>query len=390
MLQKVTLMWTRWAMLCGWLATGSVLALGIAASLSGTWPLWDAYASSFIDDQGRVIDRQGGDRTTSEGQSYGLFFALVANDHERFDRLLNWTNDNLAGGDLGTRLPGWLWGKTPGGQWQLLDQHSASDADLWIAYSLCEAGRLWHQPLYGAQGRRMLARIAGAEVIELPGFGMTLLPGETGFHTTPDTWLLNPSYLPLPLLTRFAVIDPQGPWAGIAANLPPLLEKSTRNGFAMDWVSYSPRDGFQPASRPGSSAMPGGSYDAIRVYLWAGLTHPETKWHAQILNAVPGMANYLATHGIPPEQINAAGMIVGADAPVGFSAALLPYLGANGAKLALAAQSARVMAQIDPVTNLYVKPTYYDENLSLFGLGTSQHTFAFDRTGELQVRWSRQ
>jgi endo-1,4-beta-D-glucanase Y len=33
----------------------------------------------------RVIDRQGGDRTTSEGQSYGLFFALVANDRARFE-----------------------------------------------------------------------------------------------------------------------------------------------------------------------------------------------------------------------------------------------------------------------------------------------------------------
>jgi hypothetical protein len=134
MLQKVTPMLARWAVLCGWFATGSVLALGIVASLSEPWPLW--------------------------GQSYGLFFALVANDHERFDRLLHWTNNNLAGGDLGTRLPGWLWGKTPGGQWQILDQHSASDADLWIAYSLCEAGRLWRQPLYGALGRRMLARIA--------------------------------------------------------------------------------------------------------------------------------------------------------------------------------------------------------------------------------------
>ena len=88
-------MWTRWAMLCGALATGSVLALGMVASLAGPWPFWDGYASSFIDDQGRVIDRQGSDRTTSEGQSYGLFFALVANDHERFDRLLNWTSENL-------------------------------------------------------------------------------------------------------------------------------------------------------------------------------------------------------------------------------------------------------------------------------------------------------
>lgn len=378
-------------MVCGCLATGAAVALGSAVSQAARWPLWDGYALSFLDDQGRVVDRQGGDRTTSEGQSYGLFFALVANDRDHFNRLLNWTTNNLAGGDMGTRLPGWLWGKDPDGKWKALDQHSASDADLWIAYTLCEAGRLWRQPQYGVLGRRMLARIAAGETAELPGFGTMLLPGETGFHPAPDTWVLNPSYLPLPLLTRLADLDPQGPWAAIAAKLPPLLAKSARHGFVMDWVSYSARDGFQPASRPGSSAAAGGSYDAIRVYLWAGLTHPETTWRTQTLDAVPGMADYLATHGIPPERIDSAGMIVGGNAPVGFSAALLPYLQAMGAKLALATQGARVMAQLDPVTNLYGRPpTYYDENLTLFGLGGRQHMFAFGRDGELQVRWGQQ
>jgi endoglucanase len=103
------------------------------------------------------------------------------------------------------------------------------------------------------------------------------------------------------------------------------------------------------------------------------------------------MADYLATHGIPPEHIDAVGTILAGDAPVGFSAALLPYLQAMGAKLALATQGARVMAQLDPVTNLYGRPpTYYDENLTLFGLGGRQHMFAFGRDGELQVRWGQQ
>lgn len=383
-------MWTRWAVLCGSLATGSVLLLGIVAQGAVHWPLWEGYASFCIDDQGRVIDRQGGDRTTSEGQSYGLFFALVANDRARFDRLLNWTTNNLAGGDLGTKLPGWLWGKSPAGEWQILDQNSASDADLWIAYSLCEAGKLWRQPQYGILGRRMLARIAADEVVDLPGFGIMLVPGATGFHPTKDTWLLNPSYLPLPLLARLAVIDPQGPWAGIAGKVPSLLAKSVRNGFAMDWVSYRATDGFQPASRPGNPAEPGGSYDAIRVYLWAGLINPEAKERAQTLDTLHGMADYLATHGLPPEQINGAGVTVGGNAPVGFSAALLPYLQAKGAKSLLSAQKARVMAQFDPATNLLGKlPTYYDENLTLFGLGGNQHVFAFGPDGELQVTWSK-
>jgi endo-1,4-beta-D-glucanase Y len=126
-------MWTRCAVLCGFLAAGPILALAIAAQKAAPSPLWEGYASFAINDQGRVIDHQGGDRTTSEGQSYGLFFALVANDRVRFDQLLKWTSDNLAGGDLGAKLPGWLWGKSPAGEWQILDQNSASDADLWIA-----------------------------------------------------------------------------------------------------------------------------------------------------------------------------------------------------------------------------------------------------------------
>ncbi len=44
----------------------------------------------------------------------------------------------------------------------------------------------------------------------------------------------------------------------------------------MDWVDYVPGDGFYPAAETlgqpnGNADGPGGSYDAIRVYLWAGM-----------------------------------------------------------------------------------------------------------------------
>jgi endo-1,4-beta-D-glucanase Y len=381
---------SRWAMFWFWLVVGATLTFACAAdSPAERWPLWEGYSVIFIDSRGRVIDPQGGNRTTSEGQSYGLFFALVANDRDRFDRLLNWTTTNLAQGDLGARLPSWLWGKDPAGDWKVLDPNSAADADLWIAYTLCEAGRFWHLPQYALLGRRMLALIAANEVVELPGFGVMLLPGGAGFHPTPESWLLNPSYLPLPLFVRLAALDPKGPWLGIAAKIPSLLAKSARQGYAMDWVSYTARDGFQPAILPGNSSAPAGSYDAIRVYLWAGLTHPETAGGAEILDSVPGMANFLAKHAIPPERIDGTGMVAGGNAPVGFSAALLPYLRGMGAKSAQAAQAARVTTEFDPATNLYGRPpTYYDENLALFGLGARQHVFAFGPYGELQLRWS--
>lgn len=67
--------------------------------------------------------------TTSEGQSYALFFALAANDRDAFGKLFQWTQNNLGGGDLRAHLPGWLWGKKSDEEWTLLDSNSASDSD---------------------------------------------------------------------------------------------------------------------------------------------------------------------------------------------------------------------------------------------------------------------
>src|SRR5438552_5926164 len=106
-------------------------------------PLWKSYAAAFMDNQVRVIDHDAGDRTTSEGQAYAMFFALVANDRSRFDGLVHWTETNLASGDLATHLPSWLWGRGPNDKWGVLDSNSASDADVWMAYALLQAGKAW-------------------------------------------------------------------------------------------------------------------------------------------------------------------------------------------------------------------------------------------------------
>ena len=79
------------------------------ANASSDWPLWDDFDARFVEPNGSVVDVTFGGKTTSEGQSYGLFFALVANQRQHFDSILKWTSDNLANGQLGDRLPAWLW-----------------------------------------------------------------------------------------------------------------------------------------------------------------------------------------------------------------------------------------------------------------------------------------
>ncbi len=210
-----------------------------------------------------MIDRSQDDqRSTSEGQSYALFFALVDNDQALFDRILGWTQDNLAGGDMGKRLPAWLWGRDDAGAWRVLDDNPASDSDLWLAYALLEGARLWRRPALKAIAEGMLVQVRAREIVDLPGLGPMLLPGPQGFIEG-DATRVNPSYLPLPLLRRFAAEDRSGPWQALARNSVQLLQQSSPHGFAPDWAAWkaiassSIRCAVRSAATTPSVATPG-------------------------------------------------------------------------------------------------------------------------------------
>ena len=357
-----------------------------------SWPLWERYTQRFMDDQGRIIDHSAGDKTTSEGQSYAMFFALIDNDRPRFEKLLSWTQENLAGGDLTARLPAWMWGRSPSGEWKVLDANSASDSDLWIAYSLIEAGRLWHEPNYEAIGKAMAVRMAREEVAQVPGLGTTLLAGKHGFHPSASVWIVNPSYLPVPVLTRLAEALPQGPWRAVAASLGPLLTHGSGSGYAMDWVSAG--SGIHPMQTPSDlasgkkDALVIGSYDAIRVYLWLGISDPATPGRGDLLKSVDGMATYLKAQTVPPEQVDRLGKVLQPNGPIGFSAALIPYLSELGMTAEAKAQTERVAAGRDAASGLYGSdPRYYDQNLVLFATGWAEERYRFDSHGRLSVRW---
>lgn len=357
------------------------------------WPLWQAYTQRYLDGQGRVIDHDDHERTTSEGEAYALFFALVDDDRSRFAKLLSWTEANLAGGDLSLRLPAWHWGQASSGQWKPLDENSASDADLWMAYTLIQAGRLWHNPRYDKLGRLMAERIAREEVVLIPKRGLFLLPGAHGFQTGTGAYVLNPSYLPPFVLISLAKTLPHGPWAGILKTLPELLALPSTQGFAMDWVSAGP-DGVHPSGTPAqppdgaSQGGPAGSYDAIRVYLWLGLADPATLGLRFLLSAMLGMAHLLRTAAIPPRIVGAQGVVISPDAPVGFSAAVIPFLSALGMRSQMHMQEDRLVAARDAATGLSSNPSkYYDENLALFSTAWSEKRYRFGAAGELHVNW---
>ncbi|EPY3687581.1 cellulose synthase complex periplasmic endoglucanase BcsZ, partial [Cronobacter sakazakii] len=262
--------------LCRWLAAGLLLATVSAHAACG-WADWDRFKGGYISEEGRVIDPSDPRKiTTSEGQSYALFFALAANDREAFDNILQWTENNLAQGSLKNTLPAWLWGMKGPDEWTVLDTNSASDADLWIAWSLLEAGRLWKEPRYSDTGKALLDRIAKEEVVNVPALGDMLLPGKVSF-AEPTLWRFNPSYMP-PQLARYFTRYGK-PWTTIRDTNLRLLLETAPQGFSPDWVSYEAKKGW--VMKPAAPQKPLiGSYDAIRVYLWVGMMNPADEQQA--------------------------------------------------------------------------------------------------------------
>ena len=196
-----------------WTLVGACVSCRAASG----WPDWDTFAGRFVQADGRVIDLTFERKTTSEGQAYALFFALVANQRPQFDKLLSWTSDNLAAGQLGDRLPAWLWGLRADGSWGVKDQGPASDADLWLAYTLLEAARLWQAPKYADTGHKLLDQIRRREIVQAGGAGPVLLPGPFGFALERGRFRIDPSYLPDFMFRYLAEADPQGPWRAVWA-----------------------------------------------------------------------------------------------------------------------------------------------------------------------------
>ncbi|MFO6418803.1 cellulose synthase complex periplasmic endoglucanase BcsZ [Hylemonella sp. W303a] len=366
-------------------------AVGTGTGAGAVWPDWVRFREGFISADGRVIDASTPlHQTTSEGQSYALFFALVANDRAAFDRLLRWTQDNLAAGDLTARLPAWQWGRrldaTGRESWGVIDANAASDADLWIVYALGEAARLWNAPSYAALAQALAARVLREEVVDISPLGPTLLPGPWGFApgsgTEAGSYRLNPSYVPPQLLRRLAVLNPDTLWPRVADSSLAVLRGSAPRGYAPDWVLH--RAGAFVAD-PRTQGV--GSYDAIRVYLWAGMLHPSDPVRALLIDAFAPMVRQVTDSGHPPLRVDtAAGNAQGAG-PAGFSAAVMPLLQAAGQAQAAEAQRERLSRP--PVGPVFAgRDNYYDQVLALFGVGWLEGRYRFAPDGALLPRWS--
>jgi len=355
--------------------TDSALGAGVKCE---AWPAWQRFKLLYVSDDGRVIDASTEAQiTTSASQSYGLFLALVANDRKAFDLILRWTHDNLCASKLDKVLPACTWGRADDGAWRVLDNNPATDADLWMAFSLGEAARLWNERRYANLATEIAKNILHHEVATLPDLGAVLLPGPQGF-VHEDGWRLNPSHLTLSLLRGLARQTREPRWNELALSSERIILAPAPNGFAANWIEFS-RGGFVEDRHTHGV----GSYDAIRVYLWAGMLPASDPSRDKLAQALEPMLESAARRVAPVETVDTRTLQICGDGPPGFSAALLPML-AN-ARMAAALRAHRQRAAEG---SLQDNRSYSSDALTLFGLGWLEQRYRFNRAGLLSVRWT--
>ena len=354
------------------------LAGGASAAQCPPWSDWQQFEQLYVSDDGRVVDASTPERlTVSEGQGYALMFALIGDDPAAFERVLAWTRNNLAGGDLGRSLPAWKWGHAADGRWTILDGNSASDADLWIAYALEQAARLWHKSAYGETARALSDAILREEVALIHGLGLSLLPAPKGF-VAGQTWRLNASYSPLQVLRAIRHESGNPLWEQVLESSRRVIVASAPRGYAADWIEFRAPEGFIA-----DSATHGlGSYNAIRVYLWAAMLADGDPAASQLAHALAPMTAAAAERA-PPESIDTSTLERHGESPPGFAAALLPALMRAG-------RTAVVASYRKQIEDLALKDDqhYYGDALTVFALGWLDRRYRFDRGGRLEVPWA--
>ncbi len=230
---------------------------------------WALFKARYVTADGRVVDTGNGGVSHSEGQGWGMMFAVAFDDQDTFDLLLGWTARVLA--CRADRLHAWRY--LPRAPVSVPDTNNATDADLFIAASMARAAWKWGRPDL-ATAASAISRDVLRLLVRPTGDRVVLLPGAAGFETR-EQITVNPSYYALPMLDDLAAVAPSPLWAKLREDGMALLDMGRFGAWRLppDWLRVDRRSGSL-APHPNWPAR--FSYDAIRIPLWLAWAGEQT------------------------------------------------------------------------------------------------------------------
>jgi endoglucanase len=342
--------------------------------------VWNGYKKEYLEPGTlRTLDKQRGNITTSEGQSYTMLRAVWMSDQETFDGSWKWTKDNLQ--HKNDHLFSWLFGKLPNGTYGVLTnqggQNSASDADSDIALALTLAYARWQDPRYLDAARAIVSDIWEKEVITING--TPYLAANDLEKTSPNpTVIVNPSYLSPASYRLFAKIDPQHPWLQLAEATYPFLNRTidaplnatSTAGLPPNWVAVNRTSGALSAVKNPDLTTNYG-YDAFRTPWRLALDHQwfRTPAAEDTLERMSFLSRtWNAQHALAAEYTHAGTPVVQAEAPAMYGTAIGYFMVADPAAARAIYEKKLTYLFDGGMNNWYDTLSYYDSNWAWFGI----------------------
>jgi endo-1,4-beta-D-glucanase Y len=250
---------------------GSVLLAGCSSpstTSASTVPTTDPsamhLATAFLDNyqasDGRIVRRDQGGDSVSEGQAYGMLLAVATHDAGRFASIWNWTKENL---QQSNGLFAYRWSDGA-----IVGTGAATDADLDTAWALVLAATAFHKPSYKQAGLAVASAILANETVVSAG-RIELVAGPWARN---PPYSVDPSYFSPEAMVALAAASGDPRWSQLAANSQQLVYDlqggDTTRSLPPDWALLSASGSIVASSPPSGGGPPSYGLDAQRLPIW--------------------------------------------------------------------------------------------------------------------------
>jgi endoglucanase len=299
-----------------------------------------AFLDRYVAADGRVVRRDQGGDTVSEGQAYALLLAVGVRDRSRFASVWRWTREHLRRPD---GLLAWHWADG-----RVVDREPAADADLDTARALLLAADRFGRPRYRAEAIEIGDAVLAHETAVVHATRVLVAgPWARGART------INPSYDEPATFAALFEATRSGRWWRIGRDSRYLVRNvlSLSPFLPPDWLRMDASGRIAPAappSRRGSPAVYGLDAERLPVRLAESCETSDRRLAASMWPVLHGAGARLARgysmRGAPRP---------GAATPLGLvaAAAAASAAGDEAQRAALLDRAARRNA---------AHPTYYD------------------------------